>query len=105
MNEEPKKVSIEDEDEWTAAFQELSDDEQIDYTRNVIDIIRKNPAKFPGVTPQLIEDMEAKLHKYEQDVENEKVAHRKLAEATAALERSGDAYLAALGPGDGEKGH
>jgi len=103
MADDPKFET--DDATWTEAFRSMSDEEQIEYTRNVIDKIRNDRESFPGVSAEMIEEMEEKLRSFEESVENERVALRREAEAIANLERSSDAYLATIKFADDKSGH
>jgi len=103
MADDPKFET--DDATWTEAFRAMSDEEQIEYTRNVIDKIRNDRESFAGVSAEMIEEMEEKLRSFEESVENERVALRREAEAIANLERSSDAYLATIKFADDKSGH
>ena len=105
MNDGSRSGTDSGDADLAARFSEMSGEQRIAYTRALLEKIRGDRISFPTVTPGMLEEMEARLRDLEKDVEGEKIALRRLAEATAKVERTSDAYLATIRSRDDKTSH
>ena len=104
MTNERKIITMFD-DEWDDAVKDLDDDELVKYGEQIMEAMSQNPQDFPGITPEMLEQMRVYNEDFKASIELSRIADREAAIATARMEASADAYLTALANNDKSKGN
>lgn len=86
-------MHFDNDEEWEAMMRGMSDEECIAYVRRMYEVIAGDPEKYPGPTPEMLEQMRKSADEHEKACRAADLAEQRSRIAKARLDATANAML------------